>query len=708
MESHGNPLALIELPRTWGATELAIGFGHPGAQPLAGKLEQSYARRVRALPVDAQLLVVAAAAEPLGDLEMMRRAAGFLGVAMSAVEPALDAGLIAITERVTFAHPLARSAAYRSAAAGDRHRVHRALADATDARSDPDRRAWHRAAAAVKPDEQVALELELSAERAQSRGGLVAAAAFLQRAVALTDEPRRRTGRALSAAEASLGSGAFEVAYKMLAIADEGPVVELERARVQLLRAKLTYAESHGSDASPLLLQAAQELETLDVRLARDTYLEAWGAALFAGGLAAAGGTLLDVSRAAVTAPKPVDELPRDLLLDGLALILTHGRGVATPVLRQALSAFASSEVSAEDMLRWGWLATRAANLLWDQESALGIGRRSVEAARALGALEALAVTNNAYGQACVFAGDFATASLLAAEVDSVKEVTGTRIASHVNLALAGLRGQEVESSSLIEAILAEASSAGQGSAMQYARWANAVLMNGLGRYDDALPSAVHASEDAPQNHIMMWALSELVEAAVRIDDREAAEQGLARLGTHTEDSDADWGLGIRARSEALLREGDAAEKSYREAIERLRRTPLRPEVARTHLLFGEWLRRQGRRIDAREHLRTAHDMLTTIGMEAFAERARRELVATGEKVRKRSEETRNQLTPQEEQIARLARDGLSNPEIGAQLFISGRTVEWHLRKIFAKLGINSRRQLRTALPERAPFVPTG
>lgn len=703
MESNGNPLALIELPRTWNSADLAIGFGLPGSQPVVSKIERSYADRILGLPAETQLLVLAAAAEPLGDPALLQGAATFLGLDMSVAEPAMDAGLLTVLGRVQFTHPLARSAAYRSAVADDRRRVHGALAEATDPEADPDRRAWHIAASVVGPDEHVAIELERSAARAQARGGLAAAAAFLQRCVALTADPSRRTERALAAAKASLGAGDFDATRSSLLIAEVGPLDDLEEARVTLLRAELAFAQRRGGDAPSLLLQAARELEPLDARLARDTYLEAWGAALFAGGLAVKGGSLADVSRAVATAPEPIGPaLPTDVLLQGMALIFTDGRSAAAPVLRRALDAFSSPDVSNEEMLRWGWLATRAANVLWDYDGGLAIGARAVQVARNFGALEALAVADNAYGQICAFGGDFATASLSAAEVDAVKEATGTQIAPHARLVLAGIRGRETEASELINGTIAEASVAGQGAAVQYARWARAVLMNGLGRYEEALASATEASEDTPELYIAAWALSELVEAAARTDNAELAVRAVRQLRAQTETSGADWGFALLARSHALVSEDETAELSYWEALDRLGRTHLRPELARTHLLFGEWLRRSGRRIDARQQLRTAHDMLASIGMEAFAERARRELNATGEKVRRRSIDDREQLTPQEDQVARLARDGLSNPEIGAQLFLSARTVEWHLSKVFAKLAISSRKQLRVALPERA------
>ena len=698
-ETRGNPLALLELPRGLTATQLAGGFGLLGAQALSGRIEESFVRQLQALSDDARRLLLLAAAEPLGDPLLLWRAAEELGIEPTVAGDVEAHGLLAISERVTFRHPLARSAVYRAALMQDRRAAHLALAEATDRDVDPDRRAWHLAATVAGPDEQVALELERSAVRAQTRGGLAAAAAFLQRAVALTGDPARRADRALAAAQANLGAGAFDVAHGLLAAAEAGPLDELGRARVDLLRAEIAFAQKRGSEAPLLLLRAARKLETLDVRLARNTYLDAWAAALFAGHLASAGGSLLDVSRAVATAPDPADPLPCDLLLDGLALIFTGGRPAATPVLRRALAAFASPEVSAAEMLRWGWLATRAANFLWDYDCGIEIGMRAVQLARDFGALEVLAAADNAYGQAAAFGGDFATAALLTAEVDAVKEATRTRIPPHAAIAVAGIRGREAEATELIHGVATEATSGGQGTAVQYAHWANSVLKNGQGRYEEALASAVEASQETPELYIAAWALSELIEAATRTGNAELAERALTRLREQTEATGADWALGVHARSRALLSDGEAAEHLYREAIDRLGRTRLRPDFARAHLLYGEWLRRENRRVDARAQLRAAHDLFVRIGMEAFAERAQDELLATGERVRKRTDETRDELTPQERHIARLARDGLSNPEIGAQLFLSPRTVEWHLRKVFTKLGIHSRRELSSALP---------
>ncbi|MCO1660468.1 helix-turn-helix transcriptional regulator [Pseudonocardia humida] len=697
-ETRGNPLALLELPRGLTPTQLAGGFGLPTTRDLPRRIETSYIRRLEALPDDARRLMLVAAAEPVGDPLLLQRACDRLGIALSAVD-ATD-GLLELGVRVTFRHPLARSAAYRSAGGSERRAAHLALAAVTSRDVDPDRRAWHLAAAAPGPDEEVARELERSASRAQARGGLASAAALLQRSVVLTADPALRAGRALAAARAGLGAGAFDVSRELLAAAEAGPLDESGRARVDLLRAGIAFARNRGGDAPVLLLEAARKLAALDVRLSRDAYLDAWAAGLFAGRLAAAGGNLLDISRAVATAPRPVGPpLPCDLLLDGLALVFTAGHSVAAPVLGRAVAAFAGAEVSAAELLRWGWLATRAANLVWDYDRGLQIGTRAARLARDSGALDVLAAADNALGQAAVFGGDFAGAALLASEVDAVKAATGSRIGPYAAIALAGFRGRQAGAAALISGVIAEATAGGQGTAVQYAQWANSVLMNGLGRYDEALASAVEASEQVPELFVTSWALSELVEAASRTGHAEVARDALARLGEQRAASDTGWAAGVHVRSRALLSEGAAAEHLYRQAIDLLGRTRLRPELARAHLLYGEWLRRASRRVDARAPLHAAHASFVRIGMEAFAERARGELRATGAKVRKRVVETREDLTAQEMQVARLARDGLSNPEIGARLFLSPRTVEWHLRKVFAKLGIHSRQELARALP---------
>jgi DNA-binding CsgD family transcriptional regulator len=697
-ESHGNPLALLELPRSWRAADLAGGFGLPDSQPVVSKIEQSYVRRLRVLPSETQLLLLAAAAEPLGDPLLLHRAAETLHVGMAAADPAVDAGLLGIGGRVEFAHPLVRSAAYRSAATEDRHRVHRALADATDPETDPDRRAWHRARATPGPGEEVATELERSAGRAQARGGVAASAAFLQRAVALTVDPAQRAGRALAAAQASFQAGEFDAALGLLATAEAYPLDGFQSAQAALLRGHVALASAYGNDAAPLLLQAARGLEPFDLELARRAYLTAWGAAITANHLGGAG-VLLEICRAVrALPPLPAAPHPLDLVLEGLALLTTDDRAAATPILQRAAKAVL--QLTVEDMLRWGWLAPAASSAIWDSEGAIAIYERKVQLVRDTGALGELPIHLHALALERAWLGDFAGAGLLLAESDSVAAATGSQVPPFAVLRLWALQGREAEATPLIEATIQLGTAGGQGIAVMVAYWAAAVLNNGLARYEEAASAAREVTANAIDPWESMWALAELVEAAARVGDTELARDALNRLAETTQPAGTAFALGIEARSRALLSDGATAEELYRESIDRLSRTQLRPELARAHLLYGEWLRREGRRFDAREQLRTAHDMFVAIGMEAFAERTRRELIATGEKIRNRSNQKRDELTPQEEQIARLARVGLSNPEIGAQLFISARTVEWHLGKVFTKLRISSRRELRAALPE--------
>jgi DNA-binding CsgD family transcriptional regulator len=697
-ETQGNPLALLELPRGLTATELAGGFGIVGAHALPGRIEESFARRLDALPHDTRRLLLIAAAEPVGDPLLLWRAAERLGVGRAAADEVEAGGLLVIGDRVSFRHPLVRSATYRSASLEERRTAHSALAAATEREADPDRRAWHLALAAAGPDENVAVELERSAGRAQARGGLAAAAAFLRRAVALSADPVQRRERALSAAEASLSAGAYDPALDMLAVAESGPLDAFQRGRLQLLQGVAAHAQRRGSDAPPLLLRAAKTLEVLDPKLARDTYLDAWGAALFAGQLASSG-SLYDVSREArraLPATQPVR--PCDLLLDGFALLLTDGRFAATPVLQQAAEGFAGDGAAVDEVLRWGWLATVGAVVVWDYEGCVAIARRGVQLARDGGALTVLAVALNILTQAVAMGGEFGTAEQLIAEADVVTEATGTRVLHYGALYLRAFQGREAEVSELREATVRDATAGGQGTAIEYADLAVAVVLNGLGRHREALAPARQAAEATPELVVAGWALLELIEAAARSGEIKLAERALERLAERNQVIATDWGRGVEARSRALLTEGDVAERLYRESIERLGRTRLRPELARARLLYGEWLRRANRRVEARSQLRVAHEQFASIGMDAFAERASRELLATGEKVRKRTVAARYDLTPQERQIAELASDRLSSPEIAARLFLSPRTVEWHLRKVFTKLGIRSRRELGNAL----------
>jgi DNA-binding CsgD family transcriptional regulator len=698
-ETGGNPLALLELPRGLTAAQLAGGFGLLGAQALSGRIEESFARRLDALPEQARRLLLLAAAEPAGDPLLVWRAAERLGISAAAAAADTETdGLLTLGEQVTFRHPLVRSAVYRSAAAEERRAVHLALANVTDRQIDPDRRAWQLAAAATGPDEEIASELEHSAGRAQARGGLAAAAAFLQRSVGLTGDPGRRVDRALAAARANLYAGAFDTALMMLLIAEAASPDELQRARTELLRAQIAFSSNIGSDAPPLLVSAARRLERLDPELARETYLDAWGAAMFAGRLAAAGG-LLEVSRAARAAPAPAHAPhPSDLLLDALALLITEGRTAAAPALRRASAAFAATDDPAENRFRWTWLPPVPSYVLWDDEGWYAINARQLQLARDAGALARVPMGLITQAVIDAWSGEFTSAATATAEAEAITEATGIRIAPYGAMLLAALRGREADGSELLEPAINDAAAVGQGFGVQWGEFVTAILCNGLGRYEQALAAARRASDDTPQLFISSWALAELIEAASRSGEPELGAGALERLTEDARAAGTDWGSGVAARSRALLCEGGEAERLYREAIERLGRTRLRPELARAHLLYGEWLRREHRRVDARAQLRTAHEMFGAIGMEAFEERARRELVATGETVRKRTVETSSDLTPHETQIARLAYEGLSNAEIGTRLFISPRTVEWHLHKVFEKLGISSRTQLARVL----------
>jgi DNA-binding CsgD family transcriptional regulator len=704
-ESHGNALALLEFPRSWNLATLAGGFGLPETQAVVSKIEQSYARRLGALPSETQLIILAAAAEPLGDPILLHRAAETLGVDMAAADPAVDASLVRIGGRIEFAHPLVRSAAYHLAAAEDRHRVHRALADATDPDTDPDRRAWHRARAMPGPGEEVAAELERSAGRAQARGGVAAAAAFLQRAVALTLDPRRRAQRALAAAQLCLQAGAFDAALGLIASAENGPLDDSQRALVDLVRGHVTWASGFGSsNAPPLLLSAGKILQRLDAELARQIYMTAWFAASQAGPTRKS--DMQEICRAILALPQPVGPpRPHHMLLDGLALLATDGFAAAAPTLQRAAGFL--PDMSDEEVLGWGIAATAATAAMWDQEGLLAISSRLVRLVREAGALAELPLHLYSLGVATTWIGDFAGAAAIAAETESIAAATGSHFPPFTLLRLRSLQGRESESSALIAEVIRQTARSGEQTSAIPAHWAAAVLYNGLARYDDAASAAVQAGSNPLDPWTTTWVLPELVEAAAREGDAELARDALMRLSDTTQPCGTDLALGIESRCRALLRDGVTAEGSYREAIDHLSRTRIRPELARAHLLYGEWLRRESRRLDARKQLRTAHKMFVAIGMEAFAERASRELVATGEKLRNPSSHTSDQLTPQEEQIARLARDGLSNPEIGAQLFLSARTVEWHLGKVFTKLDISSRRQLRAVLSGQSRLVPS-
>ena len=699
-EAHGNPLALLELPRGWTAAELAGGFGLPGAVPLAGRIEESFRRQLGALPAQPRRLLQLAAAEPTGDPVLVWRAARRLGICAEAAGPAVEAGLAEFGVRVRFRHPLVRSAAYRSAPTDDLREIHAALAEVTDPASDPDRLTWHRAAATAAPDEGVATELERSAGRAQARGGLSAAAAFLERAMLLTPDPGRRADRAIAAAEAKHQAGAPDVAAELLVMAEAGPLEELARARISLLRGQMAFSAGNSSDTPRLLIDAARRFEALDTRLARETYLEALSAALLGHRTSQIG--TLEIARAArgATAAPPSDSRAPDLLLEGMATLITDGYETGVPAVQRALSVFRDGDLPIGEQLRWLFVATRCAIDIWDDESWRDLAIRQVELARAVGALSLLPFAITQRLGMHLHAGEFATVAQLVDEFSVLKEATATGLPDFGTMVLAAWQGRSREAFRLIDEFITDMSERGQGYGVSLPHYTASVLYNGLGRYADAMASAELASEQRDDLAFANLALAELIEAAVRGGQPERAAAAMGRLTELTLPSGTAWGLGVAARSRALLSEGDEAERLYREAIGHLSSAPARTELARAHLLYGEWLRRQRRRVEAREHLRTARDMLEAMGMDAFAERAGRELRATGETARKRAAAARDEeLTAQEAHIARLAREGLSNPEIGSRLFISARTVQYHLGNIFAKLGIASRSQLSHILP---------
>ena len=706
-ETRGNPLALLELPRGVTPAELAGGFGLPelpGGPGLPGRIEDNFRRRLEVLPAATRRLMLVAAAEPAGDPALVWRAAERLGIWAEAVAPAADAGLLTIGERVMFRHPLVRSAVYRAASPPERRAAHQALAGATDPRADPDRYAWHRAQATPGPDEEVAAELERSAGRAQARGGLAAAAAFLERSAALTLDPARRAGRALAAAQATYQTGAFDATLRLLAAAEAGPLDELQRARADRLLGQITFASGRGSDTPSLLLKAARQFEPLDPRLARETYLEALSSTLFGGRLSDA----LEVARAARAAPSPPQPArPPDLLLDGLALLVTEGYPAGMPVIKQAMSAFRGTDLSTEEGLRWLWQACHTAVLVWDYDSWDMLSARLVTLARDVGAVMALPIAFATRAGVHLFAGELAEVASLVAQATSATQAIGSSFAPDGALILAAFGSREADTLALAEAAK-DAQRCGEGGGLSYAQWLTAVLCNSLGRYEQALATAQQASEGSPAQQFSIWGLVELIEAAARSGAPERATGALHLLSETTRASGTDWALGTEARSRALVSDGAAAENLYREAIDRFARTRLRMDLGRARLTYGEWLRRQRRRRDARDQLASAYQIFDAVGAAAFAERARIELRATGEHARQHTVDTPDTLTAQEALIARLAGEGTSNPEIAEQLFISPATVAYHLRKVFTKLAVSSRNQLAPALPARQRAASLG
>jgi DNA-binding CsgD family transcriptional regulator len=688
---------------------LAGGFGLPGAVSLPTRIEDSFRRQLEGLPRETRRLLVLAAADPSGDPLLVWRAAGRLGIPVAAGAPALGAGLVQFGARVRFRHPLARSAAYRSAPLREMQEMHGALAEVTDPVADPDRRAWHRAQAAAGPDEDVAAELERSAGRAQARGGLAAAAAFLERAALLTPGPVRRVQRLLAAARAKRDAGALDAALGLLlVVVDAGPLDARQVAEVERLRGQIALDQGRASVAARLLLGAVKRLESFDAGLARETHLESLVAAMWAGELGRPGGARQAAAAALAAPPGPAPPRPVDVVLDAFALRFTQEYALFASAYQRALRLLLALDAGNEAN-RWLWLTGRnaiglIAVELCDAESWHAVAAAQVQFARDTGALVDLQFALNYLAGALVVAGDLASAKRLTDEDRLISEATGNPPVGITVMMLAAWRGQEAQARELIGAISQQAVASGVGLLVDFATYVSSVLHNSLGRYDAARDAVRWVLEREPVGYGPL-VVPELAEAAARTGDVTLVRAALEWLSERARVTPTEWALGIEARVRALLSDGEVAESCYRESIQRLGRTPIRAELARSHLLYGEWLRRQGRRLDAREQLRTAHWMLDEMGMEGFAERARRELAATGETARKRTAPadrtpgTSEALTAQEAQVARLARDGLSNPEIGARLFISARTVKYHLSKVFTKLCVSSRGQLHQVLP---------
>jgi DNA-binding CsgD family transcriptional regulator len=705
-EAAGNPLALLEFSReVTAAGDLAGGFGVSPwmVRPLADRVAGRFLARVVPLPAATRRLLLLAAAEPLGDPGLLRRAGDRLGMHIADLAPAESEGLVRLGARVTFRHPLVRSAIYRSAPVADRQAAHAALAEATDAEHDMDRRVWHRAHATFGPDETVADELERSAGRAQARGGPAAAAAFLERAAALTADPRRRARLMLASAESKHDAVARQGAVSMLAAIDVGQLDEIEQARLERLSARTVLTARSGSEAPQLLLRAARRLEPLSATLARDTYLDAFAAAMIIGPHAL-GDSWPELARSALESPRSRESSdPGSLLLRGLALQVIEGYAIAVPTLRQAVRGFLAVPVPAGDTSAVLWLACRTAMNLWDDESWHQLAGRMVRSARDGGALTGAPLS--AFVASTMLTGDFAETAALIEETNMITALTGSVVSQHGPMAAAAWQGRDPLTAAPAQSpAVAPGAAAAGGTIGTISSYTMALYCNGIGRYREALTAANTASERTDGLGFALWALPELVEAAARCGEQETAAAGLARLRATTGPSATDWALGIEARCHALvLADGNdpAAEERYTESIDRLGRTRIATHLARSRLLYGEWLRREKRRIDARAQLRAALEMFTSMGAAGFAGRAERELAATGERVRKRDVRPVVELTPQEAQIARLASDGQSNPKIAAQLFLSPRTVEYHLHKIFTKLDITSRGQLARALGTR-------
>ncbi|WP_134656109.1 LuxR family transcriptional regulator [Streptomyces sp. H23] len=706
-ETRGNPLALVELPRGLTLLEMAGGFGVPDTRPLSSQIEAGFLRRIESLSAQTQQFLLIAATEPVGDVSLLRSAAERLGIDVDrATTEAEASGLMTLGTWVRFRHPLVRSAAYRAAGFEERRRVHAALAESIDATLYPERRVWHLASAATGPDENVAAELEGSAGRAHARGGVAAAAAFLDRATALTPDPVRRGTRALAAARAKYQAGAFDTARELVDAAELSPLEEVEAGRATLLRGQIMSAAKSAGAGLPLLLEAAKRLQPFDSALADQTYRDAIYAALTAGRLATGG--VRDVAEAVLSTPGHTGTESRETrLLTGLARVVTEGYAVGAPILLDAVAAFREGELSSEDGLGWLPFACRMAHNTWDFAAWSELSARLVDLARGNGALAVLPSALLLRLSNRVFAGDLRGAASLTVEASAIGEATGSSFFAHYGaLVLEPFRGRESATRQAIETLTEDRLLRGEGKVTTATQWAAAVLCNGLGRYEEAYAAAERGCENPQELGLSLQSRVELVEAAVRLGRTERAAEAVRTIEEMARVSGTPWALGTSAAARALVSEGETADALHREAIERLDAAGVRMDSARARLRHGEWLRLERRRAQARTRLSEAHEMLDAAGAEAFAERARRELKAVGVKVRVGATAENAVLTAKEVEIARLVQGGFTNPEIGARLFLSPHTVEWHLRKVFVKLGVSSRKEIGSVRLEAMATAP--
>ena len=693
----GNPLALIELASDLTPAQLQGSARLPEPLPIGARLQDIFQRRVTSLPTGTRTMLLLAAAEPSGDPALLLRGAKHLGLGIRALEPAEQNRLITIGTQVTFRHPLIRSAAYYSAPHSRRKLVHEALAAASDPILDPDRRAWHRAAALLAPDDEVAAELEVAADRALARGGYAAAGAFLERSAELTTDEALRANRLLAAAQAELAAGDAGKTQALLSQVKPRLAGPTATARALRLRAMTDYVKGQLGEVASLLVEAARTFASVNVTQARETLLEAIQAAAYSARFARA----MDVKKVAAVArevapPRSDDASIVDGLLAGYTSLLLDDRAAAAPHFRRALASFQDA-AKQPDHRRWFMLGCLAASEIWDDNAQYALASQWVGLSRDTGALVSLAIALNYLGWYEVMEGRPRAAAGLLAEGREIAKAIGN--ASIVGDSGAGillrlvLIGNEDEARAAADAMVADGVQRQQGASITHARSALTLLELSLGNYEAAL---VHGREVYDEDLLYpgTLVLPDLVEAGMRGGDPDFAGLALDRLRARVEATPSEWAQGLLARSEALVASGERPDAFFTSAIRHLEQCRIAPDLARTHLLYGEWLRRQGRRRDARTELRLAHEMFESMGFALFAERARIELNATGEHARRRGFDTLDQLTPQEAQISRLAGEGARNQEIAAQLFISPATVEYHLTKVFRKLGVSSRTQL--------------